>query len=155
MRSNIAEALDLRVLRSEVQDRVPYDVGERECTCHLRGREVANRHVDVGGTRLRSQLFDHGRRKLDTGYPDASATQWQGEATRADAEFKDGPTPRQIHEEVHCRRNEFRIEEVRPQGLVPLRNPSIEVVLRQADSLIRGGQACQQVSPTAGAQIAQ
>src|SRR5207245_2745767 len=98
---DIAEALDLRVLRREVHDRVPYEVSERECARHLRGGEVANRHIDGGGTRLRSQLFDHGRRKLDAAYPDASASERQGEATSADAEFKDGPTSSQIREEVH------------------------------------------------------
>src|SRR5437867_3194948 len=132
MRRDIAEALDLRVLCCEVHDRVPCQVGERECAWQLRGRKVADRHVDVGGTGLRSQLFDHGRRKLDAEYADASATEGQGEATRADAEFKDGSTSSQIREEVHRGLNDFRIEEVRPQRLVPLRDPSIEVVLGHA-----------------------
>src|SRR5207253_10127886 len=81
MRRDIAEALDLRVLRSEVHDRVPDEVGERECACQLRGREVADRHVDVGRTGLRSQLIDHCRRKLDAVDLDALTTEWQGEAT--------------------------------------------------------------------------
>src|SRR5205085_12379017 len=110
MRRDIAEAFDLGVLRSEVHDRVPYEVSERESAGELRGREVADRHVDVGGTRLRSHLFDHGRRKIDAAYPDASATAWQGEATRADAEFEDRSAASHIREAVHRGRNNARIE---------------------------------------------
>ena len=70
--------------------------------------------------------------RLDAVYPDASTAEWQGQATRADAEFEDGPMSSQIREEVHRGLNDFRIEEVRPQGVVSLRDPSVEVVLGHA-----------------------
>jgi hypothetical protein len=37
------------------------------------------------------QLFDHRRRQLDADNSDASATQWQGEATSADTKFEGTP----------------------------------------------------------------
>jgi putative transposase len=79
----VQEALDLRVLCCQVHDRVSHKVREGERATHRRGREVANRYIDVGGTRLRVQLFDHRRRQLDAVNSDASATQRQGEATSA------------------------------------------------------------------------
>ena len=66
-------------------------VREGERPIHLRGREVANRHRDVGGTRLGVQLFDHRRRQLDAVNSDASATQRQREATSANTKFEDAP----------------------------------------------------------------
>ena len=57
----------------------------------LRRREVANGHIDAGGTRLSVQLFDHRRRQLDAVNPDASAMQGQGEATSADAKLEGTP----------------------------------------------------------------
>ena len=46
------EALDLRVLCRQVHDRVAHQVRDVERAVRLRGREVADRHVDVGGSRL-------------------------------------------------------------------------------------------------------
>jgi len=61
-----------------------------------------------------------------------------GRGDRADAEFKDGSTPSQIREEVHRRLNDFRIKQMWPQCLVPLRDPSIEVVLGHAGQSDQG-----------------
>ena len=132
MPRNIEEALDLRVLRRQVHDRVSHQVREGERAIHLRGREVANRHIDVGGTRLGAQLFDHRRRQLDAVNSDASATQRQGEATSADTKFEGAPIASQVSKEAHRGFDDLRIEEVRPQDLVVLRDPVIEVVLGQA-----------------------
>ena len=126
---DVEEALELRVLRRQVHDRVADEVHEGEGAVHLRGREVADGHIDVRGARLGPQLLDHRRRKLDAVHSDASATQWQGDATSADTEFEGPPIASKVGKEVHHGVDDLRIKQVGPQNLVVLRDPHVEVVL--------------------------
>ena len=65
MRGDVAEALNLRVLRRQVRDRVSNEIGEFERSLHPGGREVANRHGDLVCARLRLEHGDHRRRQFN------------------------------------------------------------------------------------------
>ena len=58
----------------------------------------------------------------------AASAEGEGDATGADAEFKGrATTSRQVGEEVHCRINDVRLEQLGPQRPVALGDPFIEV----------------------------
>jgi hypothetical protein len=55
------------------------------------------------GTRLRPQLGDHGRRRLDPVHANAAATDGQCNASGADPQLQGGTGSRQIGQEIHDR----------------------------------------------------
>src|SRR5258708_36042591 len=65
MRGDVAEALNLLVLRVQVLYRVAHEVGQLERPGHPGGREVADGHADAVGARFRPQLCDHGWRQIN------------------------------------------------------------------------------------------
>jgi hypothetical protein len=77
VRSRVAEALDLLVLRREVGDRVPHDVDDVECAVHSGGRAVPDRGTDLIGARLGEQLPDHRSGQVDAVHPRDTLTQRQ------------------------------------------------------------------------------
>src|SRR3954468_20200885 len=111
MSCNIEEALDLCVLCRQVHDRVSHEIGECVRAIHFGGREVADRHIDVGGTGLGMQLLDHRCRQLDAVKSYAAATQWKRETARADTKFEDGPFAGQTCEKFHCGLDDLRLEQ--------------------------------------------
>jgi hypothetical protein len=82
------------------------------------------------------QLFDHRRRQLDAVNTDRSPTQWQGEATSADPKLEGTPLPSQVSKEADHWLDDLRIEQMRPQVLVALRDPRVEVVLGHIVTLL-------------------
>jgi hypothetical protein len=70
---------------------------------------------------VRLQLRDHGGRKFDAVHTDPPPTEWQRDATRTDAELERVAVTCQMGEELHSRVERRRIEQLGPQGLVPLR----------------------------------
>jgi hypothetical protein len=108
--SGVLEAGDLLVLRRQVPDRVEDEVGERERIVDARGREVADRHVDVVGPRLRAQPRDHRLRKVDPAHADTAPGQRQRDPTGADAELECGTVSSELCEEVHHGVDDRRVE---------------------------------------------
>lgn len=137
MRGDVAEALDLLVLGGQVRDRVAQEVGEPERSAQVGGRQIADGHVDLGRTLLRSKLRDHGGRQLDPVHTNSSPAERQRDSTRADAELERRAGACQIRKEIHSWVEHRRIEQLRPESLVTLRYPFIEVGLRHAASMPR------------------
>ena len=96
---------------------------------HDRSREIADGHADFGSTRLGLELRDHGTGQLDAVHSNATTAQRQRDAARADAKLQGGARSCQFCEEAHCRVDNLRIEQLRPQRLVPLCYPLVEVRL--------------------------
>jgi hypothetical protein len=86
-------------------------------------------HTDVRGTCLGSQSGDHRRRELDAVDRYSQLAEWQSDASRADAELESRTAPGQVREHVEARFDERGLEEFRPQVLVALGDPLIEVRL--------------------------
>ena len=88
VRGDVAEALDLFLLGGQVRDRVAQEVGERERSAHLGSREIADRHADLGRTRLRLELRDHGGRELDPVDANPAPAQRQRDPTGPDTKLE-------------------------------------------------------------------
>jgi hypothetical protein len=110
VRGDVAEALNLAVLRGHVHDRVADQVGEPERPAHLGGGEVSDGHADAIGARFGLQVRDHGGRQFDPVHPETSLAQRQRDAPGSDAKLKSGTRPGQVREEVHRGINDRRLE---------------------------------------------
>ena len=88
MGGSVAETGDLVVLSGQVHDRVEHEVGDPERALDPRCREVPDRHGDVIGVRLGTQLLDHRLGEVDAVYGDAAPTERQGDAAGSDAELE-------------------------------------------------------------------
>src|SRR5436190_20846967 len=129
MGGDVAEARNLFVLRGQVRDRVANEVGERERPGHSGGREVADGHVDFVRARLPLQLRNHGRRQLDPVNANTPPAERQRYAPGTHAELERVTRSCQLGEEIHRRVDDRGLEQVRPEVLVLLRNPLVEVEL--------------------------
>lgn len=86
MPGRVAEALDLRVLREEISDRVEDEIDERELPVHARGRHVSDDDGDAA--RLLLQDSGHGSRVFDPGHVHAPRVQGDRNTTGADRELQ-------------------------------------------------------------------
>ena len=100
LRGDVLEARDLLVLRRQVHDRVEDEVGDRERPLDRGRGEIADRHADVLGARLRPQSRDHRRREVDAVHADAALPERESDAPGADAELERGAVAGQADEEV-------------------------------------------------------
>ena len=132
MRGDVPEARDLRVLRPQVHDCVPYRVGERERALDLRNGEVADRNGDLLAARLCPQLGDHVLRQVDPMDVHAAPRQRQRDAARADTEFERRAAVSQLGEEVDDGVDDLRCIHLGRRLVVAVSDATREVVLRHA-----------------------
>src|SRR4029453_8670520 len=135
LRRNVVKGLDLLLLGGEVGDRVAAQVDQPKRPARPRSREVANSDVDGGGTFPPSKLRDHGRRQFNALHSNASPTEGQRDPASTDAEFERGLCAGQLSEEGDGRIDPRGIEQLRPEDLVPLGGPVIEMGFRHTTSM--------------------
>ena len=126
----IAEAGHLLVLRREVHDRVEHEVHEAVPTVDGRRREVADRHADVVGSRLRPELVDHGRGELDAVDGNAPRRERQRDPPGADTELERGPVSGELGQGVDGGAEDLGGEHGRGRRVVPRRDRSVELIGR-------------------------
>jgi len=112
MGGGVAEARDLEVLRGEVRDRVEHEIDEPEGAVDPCRRDVADRHVDLVGVRLRPELGNHRLGQIDPRHPDTALVQRQRDSPRADGELERGAAACELREEVDRRTEHVRVVHV-------------------------------------------
>ncbi len=129
VRGDVLEARDLLVLRRQVHDRVEDEVGDRERPLDRGRGEVADRHADVLGARLRAQSRDHRLREVDPVHADSALRERQRDPAGADPELERGAAPGELGEEIDGRIDDGRIEHVRLRLVVPRGDALAEVAV--------------------------
>jgi hypothetical protein len=112
VRSDIAEAGDLGLLRRQVHDGVEDQVHDRERPVYLRRREVADRHADRLAARLGAQPGGHGPRQLDAMDRDAAMGQRQRDPAGANPQFQGPATAGKLGQYLDHRAHGSRLEHV-------------------------------------------
>ena len=129
MRSDVAEARDLRRLCRQVRDRVVDQVRDGERPVYRRRCEVADRHADVFTTWLGAQPCEHRVRQLDPVHRHSSLREGDGDPARSDPELERASVSGEVDEEVDNRIDDRRVEHLGRGFVVSRGDALVEVAV--------------------------